>query len=96
MPTSCKKTMYQKKEGMEKGGPWHYATISKEDTAQVWADTWHATEYALREVKVVSTCVPSFTVKHLETLKKAAMIWPPAVNWWSALHFIPGGFSAEL
>ncbi|KAL7552203.1 hypothetical protein ACHAWF_015419 [Thalassiosira exigua] len=44
------------------------------------AETWRAMEDAYREGKTRSIAVSNFTIQHLETLKRTATLWPPAVN----------------
>lgn len=72
-------TMNREKQYVEQN-PWHYATTSESDMAAVRAETWRVMEDALRQGKVRSIGVSNFTVQHLQTLKKTATIWPPAVN----------------
>jgi aldehyde reductase len=47
---------------------------------QLRSETWRAMEDALLQRKVKSIGVSNFTIQHLETLKKTARLWPPAVN----------------
>lgn len=72
--------MNRKKSEMELHGKWHYAAQKKEDMVSVRAETWRAMEDALKAGKVRAIGVSNFTVLHLETLKKTATVWPPAVN----------------
>jgi len=73
-------TMNRKKSEIQAHGKWHYASTKQEDMVQVRAETWRAMEDSLKEGKVRAIGVSNFTVQHLETLKKTATIWPPAVN----------------
>lgn len=50
------------------------------DIVKLRSETWRAMEDALLQRKVRSIGVSNFTVQHLETLKKTARLWPPAVN----------------
>jgi diketogulonate reductase-like aldo/keto reductase len=72
-------TMNREKGNLEQD-PWHYATTCESDMATVRAETWRAMEDALRQKKVRSIGVSNFTVQHLQTLRKTATTWPPAVN----------------
>jgi diketogulonate reductase-like aldo/keto reductase len=73
-------TMNRRKDLIAKHGPWHYAVHSKDELPEIRAETYRAMEDAVKSGKVKSIGVCNFTVKHLETLKKTATIWPPAVN----------------
>lgn len=75
-------TMNRRNDELEKYGPWHYALDGhgQEQIAALRAETWRAMEEALRVGKARSIGVSNFTVAHLETLKKTAKVWPPAVN----------------
>lgn len=73
-------TMNRKKAEMETHGKWHYAAQKKENMVSIRAETWRAMEDAVRNGKARAIGVSNFTVQHLETLKKTATIWPPAVN----------------
>ena len=48
--------------------------------AALRAETWRAMENAVTEGKVRAIGVSNFTVAHLETLRRTAKSWPPAVN----------------
>jgi diketogulonate reductase-like aldo/keto reductase len=50
------------------------------DIVELRSETWRAMEDALLQRKARSIGVSNFTVQHLETLKKTARLWPPAVN----------------
>mmetsp|Transcript_26785 Transcript_26785/g.63874 ORF Transcript_26785/g.63874 Transcript_26785/m.63874 type:complete len:502 (+) Transcript_26785:36-1541(+) len=73
-------TMNRKNSEIEKHGPWHYATHSKEEMPNLRAETWRAMEDALINDQVRAIGVCNFTIKHLKELKKTARFWPPAVN----------------
>ena len=75
-------TMNRRKDEMEEHGPWHYAVDGhgQDQIAALRAETWRAMEEALRVGKARSIGVSNFTISHLETLKKTAKVWPPAVN----------------
>jgi diketogulonate reductase-like aldo/keto reductase len=60
--------------------PWHYATVDKDDMVALRAETWRAMEDACRQGKVRAIGVSNMTIRHLETLKRTATLWPPAVN----------------
>ena len=74
--------MNRRKDAIEEHGPWHYAAEGhgEDDIAALRAETWRAMEEALRSGKARSIGVSNFTVGHLETLKRTAKVWPPAVN----------------
>ena len=81
-PGPAYNTMARRKDVLEKDGPWAYSTVaSEEHMIQLRAETWRAMEDALR---IKGLCravgVSNFSVRHLETLKKTATLWPPAVN----------------
>eukprot|EP00986_Skeletonema_menzelii_P009769 scaffold4530_cov146-Skeletonema_menzelii.AAC.12 len=65
-----------------KEDPWCHAKegMGINDIAALRADSWRAMEDAYRQGKARSIAVSNFTVKHLETLKETATLWPPAVN----------------
>eukprot|EP00559_Dactyliosolen_fragilissimus_P008273 CAMPEP_0184859248 /NCGR_PEP_ID=MMETSP0580-20130426/4247_1 /TAXON_ID=1118495 /ORGANISM="Dactyliosolen fragilissimus" /LENGTH=435 /DNA_ID=CAMNT_0027355767 /DNA_START=60 /DNA_END=1367 /DNA_ORIENTATION=- len=48
--------------------------------APIRAETWRAMEDAVYQRKCKAIGVSNFTISHLETLRKTARIWPPAVN----------------
>lgn len=73
-------TMNRKKSEIAAHGKWHYASTKQEDMVSLRAETWRAMEDSLRQGKVRAIGVSNFTVRQLETLKKTATIWPPAVN----------------
>ena len=75
-------TMNRRKDLIEAHGRWHYAAEGMDEGAMpaLRAETWRAMEDALAEGKARSIGVSNFTVAHLETLKKTARVWPPAVN----------------
>ncbi len=75
-------TMNRRKDLIEAHGRWHYAAEGMDEGAMpaLRAETWRAMEDALAEGKARAIGVSNFTVAHLETLKKTARVWPPAVN----------------
>ncbi|VEU33897.1 unnamed protein product [Pseudo-nitzschia multistriata] len=73
-------TMNRRKDLIKEYGPWHYAVHSEKDMPRIRAETWRAMEDAMKSGKVKAIGVCNFTIKHLESLKKTASIWPPAVN----------------
>lgn len=79
-PGPAYSTMNRRNDVLEEQGPWAYATTKEDDMVKVRAETWRAMEDALKEGKVKAIGVSNFTIRHLETLKKTAKIWPPAVN----------------
>ena len=62
--------------------PWLHAKegMGVNEISALRADTWRAMEDAYRRGKTRSIAVSNFTIKHLETLKETATLWPPAVN----------------
>jgi len=72
-------TMHRKKEVVE-SDPWHYASTDATEIEAVRAETWRAMEDAVRQGKCRAIGVSNMTVQHLKTLKKTAIMWPPAVN----------------
>lgn len=80
-PGPAYSTMNRKKSVLEEQGPWAYATTPSEHMVALRAETWRAMEDAiLVHGKVRAIGVSNCTVAHLETLKRTARIWPPAVN----------------
>uniref|UniRef100_A0A7S0NP81 NADP-dependent oxidoreductase domain-containing protein n=1 Tax=Calcidiscus leptoporus TaxID=127549 RepID=A0A7S0NP81_9EUKA len=73
-------TMNRRKDLMEEHGPWHYAATSEAEMPAVRAATWRAMEHALGAGQVRAIGVSNFSIRHLETLKRTATVWPPAVN----------------
>lgn len=75
-------TMFRSPTVLAEQGPWAYACTPATEMAQVRAETWRAMEDAMtgRPQLTRAIGVSNFTVQHLETLKKTARIWPPAVN----------------
>ncbi|OEU18852.1 Aldo/keto reductase [Fragilariopsis cylindrus CCMP1102] len=73
-------TMNRRKDLIAEHGPWHYAVHFKDELPKIRAETYRAMEDAVKSGKVKSIGVCNFTIKHLESLKKTATIWPPAVN----------------
>lgn len=66
----------------EEDDPWLHAKegMGINEISALRAETWRAMEDAYRQGKARSIAVSNFTVKHLETLKETASLWPPAVN----------------
>mmetsp|Transcript_16907 Transcript_16907/g.38035 ORF Transcript_16907/g.38035 Transcript_16907/m.38035 type:complete len:323 (-) Transcript_16907:1895-2863(-) len=79
-PGRAYSTMNRRKEVLQKDGPWAYSTSKADEMPNLRSQTWLAMEDALKNGLVRSTGVSNFTVKHLQTLKRTAKIWPPAVN----------------
>jgi diketogulonate reductase-like aldo/keto reductase len=79
-PGSPYTTMNRRKDMIEEHGPWYYAKIQEEDMPHARAETWRAMEDLQQEGKIKAIGVSNFTIQHLETLKKTARAWPPAVN----------------
>ena len=79
-PGPAYETMHRRTEVLEEQGPWAYAAIQPNEMAQMRAETWRAMEDALQQGKIKAIGVSNFTIRHLETLKKTAKLWPPAVN----------------
>eukprot|EP00980_Cylindrotheca_fusiformis_P030902 scaffold25611_cov122-Cylindrotheca_fusiformis.AAC.1 len=50
------------------------------DMEQLRSETWRAMEDSVDEGKCRAIGVSNFSIKHLESLRKTARIWPPAVN----------------
>ena len=84
-------TMSRSKALLEQHGPWHFALgadhrpnpvagHTPEGMAALRAETWRAMEWALDQGKVRAIGVSNCTVAHLETLRRTAKHWPPAVN----------------
>jgi diketogulonate reductase-like aldo/keto reductase len=73
-------TPFRSKNVLESEGPWAYASSTAQEMVHLRSETWRAMEDALRCGKVRAIGVSNFSVQHLETLKKTATIWPPAVN----------------
>ena len=75
-------TMNRKKDEIAAHGPWFYAASGHgaDEIAALRAETWRAMEEALKAGKCRAIGVSNFTVAHLETLKRTATVWPPAVN----------------
>jgi len=75
-------TMNRRKDEIAEHGPWYYAAPGHEQEAlpALRAETWRAMEEALLSGKARSIGVSNFTVAHLQTLKRTARVWPPAVN----------------
>ena len=75
-------TMNRKKDEIAKHGPWHYAADGhgQSEITALRSETWRAMEEALRRGKTRAIGVSNFSVAHLETLKRTATVWPPAVN----------------
>ncbi len=81
-PGPAWRTMNRKTDEIAAHGRWHYALEGhgEDEIAALRAETWRAMEEALRTGKARSIAVSNFTVAHLETLKRTATIWPPAIN----------------
>jgi len=79
-PGPAYNTMSRRKDVLEQEGPWYYTNVSEKEMKSLRAETWRAMEDALKENKARSIGVSNFSIAHLETLKKTATIWPPAVN----------------
>ena len=83
-PGPAYNTMARSRDKMEQSpdGPFVYAKEGhgREDLANLRSETWRAMEDALSRGKVRSIGVSNFTVGHLESLKRTARVWPPAVN----------------
>ena len=75
-PGPAWKTMFHKKT-VER---WENAVIEESRMVDVRAETWRAMEDAYRKGLVKAIGVSNMTVQHLQTLKKTATLWPPAVN----------------
>ena len=75
-------TMNRRNDEIAAHGAWHYAAEGhgKEDIAALRAETWRAMEDAQRRGLTRAIGVSNFTIAHLETLKRTATVWPPAVN----------------
>lgn len=56
------------------------AASALSDIEKLRASTWLAMEDSLEEGKCRAIGVSNFSIKHLESLRKTARIWPPAVN----------------
>mmetsp|Transcript_37969 Transcript_37969/g.90869 ORF Transcript_37969/g.90869 Transcript_37969/m.90869 type:complete len:421 (-) Transcript_37969:244-1506(-) len=83
-PGPAYNTMARSRERMELSpdGPFVYAKDGhgRDELAGLRSETWRAMEDALFRGKVRSIGVSNFTVGHLESLKRTARVWPPAVN----------------
>mmetsp|Transcript_33937 Transcript_33937/g.77796 ORF Transcript_33937/g.77796 Transcript_33937/m.77796 type:complete len:359 (-) Transcript_33937:305-1381(-) len=81
-PGPAWKTMSRRKDEMAANGVWHYAAAGheRESLPALRAETWRAMEDALAQGLARSIGVSNFNIQHLQTLKKTARIWPPAVN----------------
>lgn len=79
-PGPAHRTMNRENAKLEEFGPWHYATTTAEDLPRVRGETWRGMETLLAQGKTRSIGVSNFTIQHLETLRKTAKVWPPAIN----------------
>jgi diketogulonate reductase-like aldo/keto reductase len=80
-------TMFRSPAVLAERGPWAYACTPATEMANVRAETWRAMEDAMtgqgqqqKQQLTRAIGVSNFTIQHLQTLKKTARIWPPAVN----------------
>ena len=75
-------TMNRRNDELAAHGPWHYAVAGhgRDEIAALRAETWRAMEDALDKGQCRAIGVSNFTVAHLESLKRTARVWPPAVN----------------
>jgi diketogulonate reductase-like aldo/keto reductase len=73
-------TPFRRNDELEKHGPWHYANVTPEEMVHLRAETWRAMEDAVQAGKIKAIGVSNFTIRQLETLRKTARLWPPAVN----------------
>ena len=83
-PGPAYNTMSRSKDAMATAdeGAFIYAKTGHDRTAlaSLRAETWRAMEDAVYSGRCRSIGVSNFTVKHLESLRRTARIWPPAVN----------------
>lgn len=73
-------TPFRRNDVLEEHGPWHYTNVTPEQMVHLRAETWRAMEDAVRAGKIKAIGVSNFSIQHLETLRKTARLWPPAVN----------------
>lgn len=80
-PGPAYETMFRSPTVLAKDGPWAYASTPMTEMAHLRAETWRAMEDAvLTKQWTRAIGVSNFTIRHLETLKLTARLWPPAVN----------------
>ena len=83
-PGPAYSTMARSREAKDRSpdGPFVYAKDGhgRDGIASLRSETWRAMEDALHRGKVRAIGVSNFTVGHLESLKRTARVWPPAVN----------------
>ena len=78
-PGPAYSTMNRRNDMIQQHGPWYYAVQEEQSMPHIRSETWRAMEDAYFSGKVHAIGLSNCTVSHMETLKKTARVWPPAV-----------------